>query len=282
MERNLRLTVALLLGVWILAGCAGRMEPGAPPPDREQDAPPDVTPPGLETLPDPEPRWEPLTRSGNRSPYMVFGRTYHLLPTAEGYAETGVASWYGRKFHGRPTASGEPYDMFELTAAHKKLPLPTYVRVTNLENQRSAIVKVNDRGPFHDDRIIDLSYGAAVRLGFAEQGTTRVSVEAITPAEEPLPTLDSVAVAPAMNDSDGTLWLQAGAFGNPEAAEALRDRLDAVIGERLDSVRVHLNRGADALTRVRVGPLPDLREAGRLQALITFADLGGVPLIVRE
>lgn len=270
--------------VLLLAGCAMRPpQPGAiPGPDPEQDSAPTVVPPGLEQLPDPVPRWEPLSRSGNRSPYMVFGETYHLLPTAEGYAERGIASWYGQKFDGRTTASGERYDMFALTAAHRKLPLPTYVRVTNLENGRSSIVKVNDRGPFHPDRIIDLSYGAAVKLGFAEQGVARVKVEAIIPEDGPPLTLDAPVFASPLEEGNGALWLQAGAFGNPDSAEALRGRLDAIIGERADAVRVHLLRGADALTRVRVGPLPDLREASRLQALIMFSELGAMPLIVRE
>ncbi len=272
----------------LLVACAAPSGPGSgvPSGDTERDSAPLVVPPGLENLPDPEPRWEPLARSGNRSPYVVFGQTYHLLPTAEGYLEQGIASWYGRKFDGRPTASGEPYDMFELTAAHRKLPLPTYVRVTNLENDRSSIVKVNDRGPFHPDRIIDLSYGAAVKLGFAEQGVARVEVEAIMPDDGPPLRLDApvfaAANARALEQASGSLWLQAGAFGNLESAEALRGRLDALIGERTDAVRVQLKQGSDALTRVRVGPLPDLREASRLQALIMFSDLGGVPLIVRE
>ncbi|MCC5887441.1 MAG: septal ring lytic transglycosylase RlpA family protein [Gammaproteobacteria bacterium] len=257
--------------------------PDRPPPvDTERDSAPLVVPPGLEQLPDPEPRWEPLSRSGNRSPYMVFGETYHLLPTAEGYREQGIASWYGQKFDGRPTASGEPYDMFELTAAHRKLPLPTYARVTNLENGRSTIVKINDRGPFHADRIIDLSFGAAVKLGFADAGVARVEVEAITLDDGPPLRLDQPILASTLTEGHGAIWLQAGAFGNPDSAAALKQRLADVIGERSDAATVQLLRGADALTRVRVGPLPDLIEASRLQALITFANLGTVPLIVRD
>lgn len=277
---------SLLVVLWValLAGCASRplTGPGLPPVDADRDSAPLIVPPGLEQLPDPVPRWEPLSRSGNRSPYMVFGQTYHLLPTAEGYREQGIASWYGQKFDGRPTASGEPYDMFELTAAHRKLPLPTYARVTNLENGRTTIVKINDRGPFHADRIIDLSYGAAVKLGFAEAGVTRVEVEAITFDDEPPLRLDAPILASALTEGNGAIWLQAGAFGNPDAAAALKQRLASLIGERSDAARVQLLRGADALTRVRVGPLPDLIEASRLQALITVADIGGVPLIVRE
>lgn len=288
-EVGARFWLSGLLVLALLAGCAGRQpktvpepEPSLPPVDREQDSAPLVVPPGLERLPDPEPRWEPLSRSGNRSPYMVFGETYHLLPTAEGYREQGIASWYGQKFDGRPTASGEPYDMFQLTAAHRKLPLPTYARVTNLENGRSTIVKINDRGPFHADRIIDLSFGAAVKLGFAQAGVAQVEVEAITVDDGPPLHLDAPILASALGEGNGAIWLQAGAFGNPEAAAALKQRLVGLIGERADAATVQLLRGEDALTRVRVGPLPDLIEASRLQALITFSDLGGVPLIVRE
>lgn len=266
-----------VVGAMLLAGCAGI--PGV---DAEQDAAPRVVPPGLEELPNPEPRWEPLSRSGNRSPYMVFGETYHLLSTAEGYREQGIASWYGTKFDGRLTASGEPYDMFALTAAHRRLPLPTYARVTNLENGRSTIVKINDRGPFHADRIIDLSYGAAVKLGFAELGVARVEVEAITEADGPSLHLDTPILASTLTEGEGRIWLQAGAFGNPESAAALKQRLLGLIGEQAAAVGVQLLRGADALTRVRVGPLPDLIEASRLQALISRSDFGAVPLIVRD
>lgn len=268
--------LTMLLAI-LFTGCAS--VPGV---DDERDSAPLLVPPGLEHLPDPEPRWEPLSRSGNRSPYMVFGQTYHLLPTAAGYREQGIASWYGVKFDGRLTASGEPYDMFELTAAHRSLPLPAYARVTNLENGRSTIVKINDRGPFHDDRIIDLSYAAAVKLGFAERGVARVEVEAITLDDGPPLHLDGPIRASTLAEGDGRIWLQAGAFGNPDSAAALKQRLIGLIGDQAGAAGVQLMRGADALTRVRVGPLPDLIEASRLQALIAFSDFGDVPLIVRD
>jgi rare lipoprotein A len=123
---------------------------------------------------------EPRSRRGNPREYEVFGVRYRVLDSAEGYDETGVASWYGREFHGRSTSSGEPYDMNGMTAAHRTLPLPTYVEVTNLENGRVAVVRVNDRGPFHDDRLIDLSYAAALELGIVGSGTARVRVRALT------------------------------------------------------------------------------------------------------
>ena len=135
--------------------------------------------PDLSNLPDPIPRAEPLSKYGNKSPYEVLGKTYYVLPNPDNYKEYGKASWYGTKFHGRRTSSGEPYDMYKLTAAHRSLPIPSYVRVTNLDNRRTAIVRVNDRGPFHSERMIDLSYAAAVKLGFANQGTARVMVELV-------------------------------------------------------------------------------------------------------
>lgn len=268
----------------VLAGCASGPRPGPAEPDfdRQQDSPPLVDRPGLATLADPEPRWEPLSRSGNRSPYEVFGQTYFLLPTAEGYSERGIASWYGQKFHGRYTSSGEPYDMFELTAAHRSLPLPTYVRVTNLENGRTTIVKVNDRGPFHEDRVIDLSYAAAVKLDFMAQGTAEVHVEVIEPDDRPLPTLVLVDEPESKGGGVTPLWLQAGAFGNPVAAEALQEQLDGLLSEAAETVGVKLLTGDDELVRVRVGPIQGAREAGRLQALLQGIDPLSRPLIVQD
>ncbi len=127
------------------------------------------------------PRRDPITRAGNKTPYTVNGKTYFLLPTAAGYREVGLASWYGTKFHGRPTSNGEIYSLYGMTAAHKTLPIPAYVKVTNLANNLSVIVRVNDRGPFHGDRIIDLSYAAAKKLGYVAQGTARVEVKVVDP-----------------------------------------------------------------------------------------------------
>ena len=132
-------------------------------------------------VPDAVPRAEVKSRSGNPESYEVDGREYRVLETSEGFRETGIASWYGRDFHGRRTSSGEPYDMYQMTAAHKALPLPTYVRVTNLENGRSVVLRVNDRGPFIEGRVIDVSYVAAQRLGMVGSGTARVEVVALDP-----------------------------------------------------------------------------------------------------
>lgn len=144
----------------------------------ESDTVPDYVP-DVDAIPEPEVRAEPRSRAGNKS-YSVLGKRYHVLDSAHGYAEEGLASYYGKKFHGRRTSSQEVYDMYAFTAAHKTLPLPSFARVTNLDNGRSIVVRVNDRGPFHAGRVIDLSYAAAVKLGYRDQGTARVRVEALT------------------------------------------------------------------------------------------------------
>ena len=160
----------------------------------ESDAVPDYIP-DVDAIPEPEVRREPRARTGNRS-YSVLGKRYHVLDTEHGYQEQGGASYYGKKFHGRRTSSGEVYDMYAFTAAHRSLPLPSYARVTNLDNGKSVVVRVNDRGPFHSNRIIDLSYAAAVKLGYREKGVARVEVRALTPDET-----NELAAAPKPADA---------------------------------------------------------------------------------
>lgn len=143
-----------------------------------------VTTKNVDLIADAQPKPVIRTRAGNKSPYTVLGKTYTLLPDSQGYQEVGNASWYGTKFHGRYTANGDVYDMWGMTAAHKTLPIPSYVQVTNTDNGRSVVVLVNDRGPFHSERIIDLSYAAAVKLGFADQGTAEVEVVDVTPSSQ--------------------------------------------------------------------------------------------------
>jgi rare lipoprotein A len=208
-----------------------------------------------EDVADAVPQAEPLARYGNHSPYEVFGRKYHVLKSSRGYRERGTASWYGSKFHGRRTSSGEPYDMHLATAAHKSLPLPTYAEVTNLDNGRKVIVKINDRGPFKDDRLIDMSYGAALRLDMVATGTARVEVKAIDTADAPRfaasakPSGNAAALA-----SPGQTWLQAGAYGRREGAEQLASRL-----ERADLKPVSIRDGDD-LFRVWLGPYDSYAE----------------------
>ncbi len=186
------------------------------------DRPPPVAV-DVSNLPEPTPRRDPLARWGNRPTYTVLGRTYRVLASADGFVERGIASWYGYKFHGRHTSSRERYDMCAFTAAHRTLPLPTYVRVTNLDNGRSVVVRVNDRGPFHDGRIIDLSYAAATRIDMKRAGTARVEVEALMGPDPTLTAAAPRAVSPRA--AEGPQVVQAGSFGDRLNAERLVERL---------------------------------------------------------
>ena len=242
----------LLLAALALPGCQSRPA-GAP--SEQSDGPPLVIPPGLADLPDPEVRHERPTKRGNPRSYTVLGKTYYVMDTAAGYNAVGNASWYGRKFHGRLTSSGEPFDMYQLTAAHRTLPIPTFARVTNLENGRSTVVRINDRGPFHDNRIIDLSYAAAVKLGYAALGTARVRVEVLEPGRNYV--------------------LQAGAFSDLERADRLKAALKALTGEPTYVVKV----SGESLYRVRLGPVRGRSEAERLRSVIHAAEYGSAMIL---
>jgi len=187
------LLAALMLTA--LAGCA--LEPKHIGDSRGDDGPGVPLPADLDRIADARPRSEPLNTGAN-SPYTALGRKYVPFQSLTPYRQRGIATWYGRKFHGKPTSSGERYDMYAMTAAHTILPIPSYARVTNLSNGRSIVVRVNDRGPFHAERIIDLSYAAAYKLGFVNAGSARVEVEAILPrssAARMPPVLESTAAA---------------------------------------------------------------------------------------
>ena len=246
----------------ILAGCGSSapMQDGAPS-GRIGRLPPDAVP-----------RPEPYSRYGNGPVYEVLGSRYTVLPTAEGYSERGVASWYGEKFHGRLTSSREVYDMYEMTAAHKTLPLPTYVRVRNLRNGRSIVVRVNDRGPFVDNRIIDLSYAAALRLDMVRDGTSLVEVTAITFDEDgdrPVrqvtaapPDAAPIAGQPIRNVNGERLFVQVGAFGDRSNAQR---RLALLSGSGIANAFVHEEeRGAGSIFRVRIGPVSEVAQYDRL------------------
>lgn len=252
-------------------------------PAGDADGPP-LTPHGdLSQLPDPVPRAEAKSSRGNPVTYEVFGKRYRVMETAQGYAEDGNASWYGRKFHGRTTSSGEPFDMFTLTAAHRSLPIPTYVRVTRRDTGAQVIVRVNDRGPFHSNRIIDLSYAAAVKLGFHEQGTAPVRVEVIKGSEPIAPQTVAQPAAPAKaaviantrSQRAELVYLQAGAFGSLQAADQLaKDLSSALAGYRLgpDTQAYVVQMGADALYRVRIGPVVGQAAAERLKGRLVDAN----------
>jgi len=240
------------------------------------------------------PRVEPRTRAGNKSPYTINGRTYRVLSSEAGYSETGVASWYGRKFHGHLTSNGERYDMFQLSAAHPTLPIPSYVRVTNLDNGRDVLVRINDRGPFHPGRVIDLSYAGAAMLGYAGRGTARVKVEAVVPGDSARPAAPQVAVTPAIADNTieaaaeervkiaegrGDEYLQIGAFTSIDGARGLVSRLSAMTSMQ---VFIHSDTASNGsvLHKVRVGPLQDEAQARALVDNVESARLG-TPFRVR-
>ncbi len=197
----------------------------------------------------------PVTPSkyGNPDTYKEFGITYYVKDSAVGFQQKGIASWYGNKFHGGRTSSGEEYDMYAMTAAHKTLPIPVYVEVTNQDNGRKAIVRVNDRGPFHEGRIIDLSYAAATKLGVAKTGTANVSIRVVTTAgEETRQRSDAIVDSPVSDD--GKLYVQVAAFSTEENALSHLGKLQ---GEGFRDVRLHIeSKKGKALYRIRIGPLP--------------------------
>jgi len=224
----------------------------------------------VQAVPDAVPRFEPRSPYGNPPFYEVFGKRYHVLPSSTDYVEIGVASWYGPGFHEIRTSTHEPYDMYGMTAAHKTLPLPAYVRVTNLQNGRSVVVRVNDRGPFVGNRIIDLSYTAAAKLDMLRNGTAMVEVRSVGPsmaADElgtpPAPTSTAAAVRGA------ALYVQAGAFSDPANADRLATKL-RVGGYGKVFVRDDVIAGRK-FYRVRIGPVPDVPEFDRIVSALEQA-----------
>ena len=248
---------ALLLALTACSVTAQR--PPSPAPREPQPAAP-APPPAPDAIPDAVPRVEPRSAHGNPPFYHVLGQRYYVLTTADGYLERGVASWYGPTFHGGNTSSGEPYDMYAMTAAHKTLPLPCYARVTNLRNGRSVVVRINDRGPFVANRLIDLSYTAATKLDMIRDGTTLVEVRALTPAVPDVLTRSAAQPPPA-------LYLQAGAFTDQQNAQRLLARLQAAGLDRA-FIALPLQNGAH-LYRVRLGPVDSVAQFDALTARLT-------------
>ena len=272
----------LLFGLLALAitACTSQPEPAKPgsdtPPDsasapsryqHERDsAPPRPIDPA--DVRDAVPRPDPILSVGNTSPYTIDGVTYEVLDNHKGYRMRGTASWYGAKFHGHETSNGEIYDLYEASAAHKTLPIPCYARVTNLDNGKSIVVRVNDRGPFHSDRLIDLSYGAAVKLGYMEAGTAPVEVQV----------LDVVGV----DDRRGTVagdyrFLQLGAYSSRNSALGLQDKLKELLSPPV--VVSEVEAGGNLLYRVRIGPMSGKGEIESVQEQLRMAGYdGGQPL----
>lgn len=264
------------------------------------DGPGDNPPEDMEAIPDAVPRVEPLHKFAN-NPYSVLGKDYVPLRSLGGYKAQGIASWYGKKFHGQKTSSGEPYDMYGMTAAHPILPIPSYVRVTNPANGKAVVLRVNDRGPFHADRIIDLSYTASWKLGLVGNGSGQVIVESVMPGDE-LPVYaaakpeakadaieqmarredtpiakaaSSAPVASVAGESKGT-FIQLGAFGNPENAESFRAHMARELDSMADLLRTEV---AGKLHRVQLGPFANRSEAESAVARI-MSSLGVKATIV--
>ena len=237
----------------------------------KNDGPGDNPPANLDSIPEAVPKLEPLSRFSNR-PYTVFGVEYTPATTLRPYKERGIASWYGRLFHNQKTSNGEIYDMYGMTAAHPTLPLPSYARVTNVATGKSVVVRVNDRGPFHPGRVIDLSYAAAYRIGIAQKGSGQVEVESILPgdappqfATAPLPPLAvaEAASTPAMplRQEPGGYMVQLGAFANNANAQGFVANIANQVVPLGVEAKVH---EGDGLFRVSVGPYPTRDEARRM------------------
>jgi rare lipoprotein A len=211
----------------------------------------------LSHIPDAVPRYETRTRAGNKNPYTVLGKTYHLIEDESSYRERGLASWYGKKFNGYNTSNGERYDMYAMTAAHKTLPIPSYVRVTNLDNGKSVVVRVNDRGPFHEGRVIDLSYAAAQRIGIHKTGTGRVEVEIALPNDAPpIPRRAETKVATIEPALPAGTYLQIGAFSQKASAQ----QFSGSVGAKLTyPVIINSATQPKQIHRVRVGPFKDAK-----------------------
>lgn len=278
---------ALLCLSLLLSSCASHTRPGG----YYQDDGPSSQAVDVARIPDAVPRDEPLSSRGNK-PYAVNGRNYQPLSSARGYHERGVASWYGKKFHGRLTSSGEPYDMHAMTAAHKTLPLPSYVRVRNLENGRSVVVRVNDRGPFLHNRLIDLSYAAAIKLGIAAKGTGIVEIDTVfaddtTVARAPL-LLPGIGTAEASVNAPAPpaprLFLQVGAFTRFENADSLRARLEAAALDQPVAIQTVGSAGSDAeskaVYRVRIGPFHSVVDGDRLTERIAQLGVANAIIVV--
>jgi rare lipoprotein A len=264
-----------------------------------------------DTIPDAVPRAEPLHRFAN-NPYSALGRNYVPLREFKPYQARGIGSWYGRRYHGQKTSSGEIYDMYAMTAAHPVLPIPSYVRVTNPANGKSVVVRINDRGPFHAGREIDLSWTAAYKLGYTGQGSTLVEVESVLPGQLPaaapappardtapgsaggitsapprredegdpiarLAAAESEPSLPQMQDARGH-FLQLGAFGNRDNAEALRTRLARELGDLSGKLVV---QASGNLFRVQLGPWPDAA-AAQLAGVRLRESFGMAPLVVQR
>jgi len=249
----------LLFPLLIASGCASvqqwigadaSVDEVASASEEVPDGPPLIASIDVASIPEPKAQPEPLAQYGNPESYEVDGVTYRVEPVGAGFTELGTASWYGRKFHGQLTSSGEPFDMFQFTAAHKTMPIPAWIRVTNVENDQSLVVRVNDRGPFKEDRVLDLSWAAAERLGFAYQGTAKVRYEVLT-----VPTSDAALIANPLAKPAQAIF-QVTAVSTEIQAQKVAEQIRRAVPEDQATVRVESN--GTGLFRVQVLPITDL------------------------
>jgi rare lipoprotein A len=256
-------------------------------PDKEID---------MSHVPDAVPRYETRTIAGNKNPYTVLGQTYMLMDDERAYTQRGIASWYGFKFNGERTSNGELYDMFAMTGAHKTLPIPSYVRVTNLDNRKSVVVRINDRGPFHEGRIIDLSYAAAQRLGITQVGTGNVEVEIVVPEGDPRPPLktrkaglaskeagilpktevNTTATTPSQSQLPEGTYLQIAAFGQEASAKKFAAN---VSGSLSSPIIISVTAAPNKLYRVRVGPFMDAQSMQVAREQLQKIDISQVHVV---
>ncbi len=251
-----------------------------------KDDGPGDNPPDLDRIPDAQPRAERPHRFAN-NPYQVFGKDYVPIRVSSEYRERGVASWYGRRYHGQKTSSGDVYDMYAMTAAHPTLPIPSYARVTNVTNGRSVVVRVNDRGPFHSDRVIDLSYVAAYKLGYAQAGSALVEVESVTAdssrqvvaaAQRPAPPLQPAPPDAPLPMSAGAsgVYLQLGAFSVRDNAELFRAKIYKELAWLTDPLQVNAQGG---VFRLQLGPYRTQEDARQMAERIR-AELNLQPVVL--
>ena len=279
--KRLVIPVTILL---VLAGCGTAPKKVEPPSGKyySDDGPPDNVPDNLAETPNAVPRDEPFHRFANR-PYTVFGHTYVPVLNKDATRERGIASWYGKKFHGQRTSSGEPYDMFAMTAAHPTLPIPSYARVTNLKTGQWVVVRINDRGPFHSNRVIDLSYAAAVRIGIAGPGSGMVEVERVfespdperVASQAPPPPAPPAAETAVIVEEKAGLWLQLGAFSSHESAESFREKMAKELNWINEPIQISSREG---LHRVRLGPYRNREEASAIADKVRLT-LGFAPTL---
>jgi rare lipoprotein A len=287
---------AILLCSALLAGCSLMGKKSEPRKQIPSGSNVPQVPTDVLSIPDAVPKYEPRGTRGNPPFYEVFGKRYYVMASSEGWVERGTASWYGPGFHAASTSLGEPYDMYAMTAAHKTLPIPAYAEVTNLRNGRKVVVRINDRGPFVGDRIIDLSYTAAAKLDFLNQGTAPVEVRVLTPGRGPGSALPPVTAsstpgpvsappsapstrppsppvtvvnAPAAVPGGEAMFIQAGVFADHENA---RRRVESLLQAGLELASLDEMQGQRTLHRVRVGPFATVEEFDR--AMTRLRELG--------